>query len=137
MATAAIDVAYIAASYSIPEPTLQTLLDAPTVELVQQLLSQIETKAKEFDELKAEKLRSDVELENAVRTGDNRVRALKASVDKGLKDVEELRKKLNEEGMFNWPWTRPSLTDKLSRKCTLLTRVRTAESQVVFIEFFE
>ncbi|KAK8181536.1 hypothetical protein BKA81DRAFT_276087, partial [Phyllosticta paracitricarpa] len=95
---AAIDTAYIAASYSIPEPTLQNLLDAPTVELVQQLLSQIEVKAKEFDELKAEKLRSDVELENAVRTGDNRARALKASVDKGLKDVEELRKKLNEEG---------------------------------------
>ncbi|KAK8184280.1 hypothetical protein BC567DRAFT_218003 [Phyllosticta citribraziliensis] len=111
MATAAIDTAYIAASYSIPEPTLQTLLDAPTVELVQQLLSHIEAKAKEFDELKAEKLRSDVELENAVRTGDNRARALKASVDKGLKDVEELRRKLNEEGTFNWSTLPAALTN--------------------------
>lgn len=98
MATAAIDTAYIAAAYAVPEPTLQTLLDAPTVELVQQLLAHIETKAREFDEVKAEKLRSDVELENAVRTGDARARALKASVDKNLKELEEVRKKLSEEG---------------------------------------
>ncbi|KAF4312817.1 Prefoldin [Botryosphaeria dothidea] len=97
MATAAIDTAYIAAAYSVPEPTLQTLLDAPTTELVQQLLAKIESRAHEFDEVKAEKLRSDVELENAVRTGDSRARALKASVDKNLKELEEVRKKLNEE----------------------------------------
>lgn len=100
MATAAIDTAYIAAAYSFPEPTLQTLLDAPTVELVQQLLVKIEAKAREFDEVKAEKLRSDVELENAVRTGDARARALKASVDKNLKELEEVRRKLSEEGTF-------------------------------------
>lgn len=97
MATAAIDTAYIAAAYSFPEPTLQTLLDAPTVELVQQLLVKIEAKAHEFDDVKAEKLRSDVELENAVRTGDARARALKASVDKNLKELEEVRRKLSEE----------------------------------------
>lgn len=98
MATAAIDTAYIAAAYSLREPSLRTLLDAPTAELVQELLAKIEAKAREFDEVKAEKLRSDVELENAVRTGDARARALKASVDKNLKEVEEVRKKLNEEG---------------------------------------
>ncbi|KAL1621757.1 Protein mlp1 [Diplodia seriata] len=97
MATVALDTAYIAAAYSVPEPSLQTLLDAPTAELVQDLLAKIEAKAREFDEVKAEKLRSDVELENAVRTGDARARALKASVDKNLKEVEEVRKKLNEE----------------------------------------
>lgn len=101
MATAAIDTAYIAAAYSVPEPTLQTLLDAPTTELVQQLLAKIESRAHEFDEVKAEKLRSDVELENAVRTGDSRARALKASVDKNLKELEEVRKKLNEEGKLS------------------------------------
>lgn len=98
MATAAIDTAYIAAAYSVPEPALETLLDSPTVELVQQLLAKIEGKAHEFDDVKAEKLRSDVELENAVRTGDARARALKSSVDKNLKEVEEVRKKLSEEG---------------------------------------
>ncbi|KAJ9635197.1 Protein mlp1 [Coniosporium tulheliwenetii] len=88
MATAAIDIPYIAASYAVPEPTLRTLLDAPTVELVSSLLEKIEAKAREFDIVKAEKLRSDVELENAVRTGDARARALKAS---------DYRRKLNEE----------------------------------------
>lgn len=97
MAAATVDTAYIAASYAVPEPTIQTLLDAPTVELVTQLLQHIEAKAREFDEIRSEKLRSDVELENAVRMGDARAKALKASVDKGLKEVEELRKKLNEE----------------------------------------
>ena len=98
MAAVAVDVGYLAASYSVPETTLQTLLDAPTVDLVHTLLTQIEAKARENDEIKAEKLRTDVELENTIRSGEARTRALKASVDKGLKDVEELRKKLNESG---------------------------------------
>ncbi len=99
MATAVVDTAYIAASYSIPEPTLQTLLDAPTKELVQSLLEQLVKKAKEFDTLKAEKLRSDVELEHVVHTGEARARALKAAVEKGLKEIEQLRTEVNEKGM--------------------------------------
>ncbi|KAF2203357.1 hypothetical protein GQ43DRAFT_390192 [Delitschia confertaspora ATCC 74209] len=97
MAAATVDVGYLVASYSLPESTLNTLLDAPTVDLVHSLLQQVEAKAREHDEVKAEKLRADVELENAVRSGETRARALKATVDKGLKDVEELRRQLNEE----------------------------------------
>ena len=99
MATTVVNVEYVAASFAVPQLTLQSLLDNPTVELVTSLLQQIEAKAREHDEIKAEKLRSDVELENAVRSGDSRARALKTSVDKGLKEVEELRTKLNDEGM--------------------------------------
>lgn len=98
MAAATVDVGYLAASYSVPEPTLQSLLSGPTVELVQSLLVQIEAKAREYDELKSEKLRSDVELENAIHEGETRQRALKASADKALKEVEELRQKLSQEG---------------------------------------
>lgn len=98
MTAVAVDIGYLAASYSVTESTLHTLLDAPTVDLVRALLEHIEAKARETDEIKAEKLRTDVELENTIRGGEARTRALKTSVDKGLQDVEELRKKLNESG---------------------------------------
>jgi nucleoprotein TPR len=98
MAAAAVDVGYLAASYSVPEPTIQSLLSAPTVELVQSFLAQIETKAREYDELRSEKLRSDVELENAIRSSDTRARSLKASADNAIKEAEELRQKLSQEG---------------------------------------
>lgn len=100
MAAATIDTPYIAASFNVPEPTLHSLLEAPTVELVQVLLEQLESKAREYDSITAEKLRSDVELENAVRTGEVRARALKSSLDKALKEVEQLRTKINDEGKF-------------------------------------
>lgn len=98
MAAATIDTPYIAASFDVPEPTILSLLETPTVELVQVLLEKLEYKAREYDTITAEKLRSDVELENAVRTGEARARALKASLDKALKDVEALRTKVNDEG---------------------------------------
>jgi nucleoprotein TPR len=101
MAAAAVDVGYLAASYAIPEPTLQTLLAEPTVELVQSLLVQIEAKAHEFDDLKSEKLRSDVELENQVHNWETRAKAQKASHDKSLKEVEDLRQKLSQTGEYS------------------------------------
>lgn len=98
MATASVDTSYIAASYSIPEPTLQSLLADPSPEQIQDLLSKIEEKAREHESLQAEKLRSDVELETCVQNGNRRTKQLKESVDKGQKEVEELRKKLSSEG---------------------------------------
>lgn len=100
MAAAAVDVGYLAASYAVPATTLQSLLDSPTVELVQSLLVQIEAKARDYDELKSEKLRADLELENTVRGNETRHKALKATTEKALKDAEELRTKLSEEGEF-------------------------------------
>jgi nucleoprotein TPR len=99
MAAAAVDVGYLAASYSVPVSTLQSLLSTPTIELVQSLLVQIEAKARAYDNLKSEKLRSDLELENIVRSNETRQKALKATADKALKELEELRAKYNEQGM--------------------------------------
>jgi nucleoprotein TPR len=99
MAAAGVDAGYIAQAYSVPEPTITSLLDAPTAEHVRALLAKIEEKAREFEEAQAEKLRTDVELETAVRNGNARAKQLKDSVEKGLKEVEELRKKLAAEGM--------------------------------------
>lgn len=94
--TAAVDVPYLATTYEYAEDDIQALLDSPTAELVNQFLTSLSTKAHEFEELKAEKLRVDVELENTVRTSETKVKAQKATVTKHAKEIEELRVKLNE-----------------------------------------
>ncbi|KAF7184460.1 hypothetical protein CNMCM7691_005528 [Aspergillus felis] len=96
MATATVELPYLASHYAIAESTLTTLTQAPTVELVNQLLEAITKKAHEYDELKSDKLRLEVELENAVRSSDSKIKVLKSSVEKGHADVEEARKKLHE-----------------------------------------
>lgn len=92
----AIDIAYLASTYAVPEDNLQSLLDAPTTDLVRQLLASLTDKGQDFDELRTEKLKVDVELENTIRTSDTKVKAQKASVARHAKEVEELRIKLNE-----------------------------------------
>lgn len=100
MATS-VDTAYLAAYLEVPQPNLSSLLDAPTTELVTSLLSAISTKAREHEELRADKMRADIELENAVRSSETRIQGLKATVDNALKEVEELRQKLTTEGDFS------------------------------------
>ncbi|GLA78746.1 hypothetical protein AtubIFM55763_000637 [Aspergillus tubingensis] len=96
MAAATIELPFISSHYAIAESTLSTLTTAPTVELVNQLLEAITTKAREHDELKSDKIRLEVELDNAVRSRDNKIKVLKSSVEKGHAEVEETRKKLHE-----------------------------------------
>ncbi|KAH1749142.1 hypothetical protein KXV50_009249 [Aspergillus fumigatus] len=96
MATATVELPYLASHYAIAESTLTTLTQAPTVELVNQLLEAITKKAHEYDELKSDKLRLEVELENAVRSSDSKIKVLKSSVEKSHTEVEEARKKLHE-----------------------------------------
>ena len=92
MAAAAVDVGYLAASYAVPETTLQSLLSQPTVALVQTLLVQIEARAREHDDLTSEKIKAEVELEAAVQGGEARARSLKAVADKAtLERVERDR----------------------------------------------
>ncbi|EGE08418.1 filament-forming protein [Trichophyton equinum CBS 127.97] len=98
MATAAVDIPFLASHYAIPEIALTTLSEKPTVELVNQLLESISTKARETEELKSDKLRLEVELENAVRGGEAKVKVLKSSVEKGLEEISNLRNKLQESG---------------------------------------
>ncbi|KAG2418026.1 hypothetical protein HFD88_001126 [Aspergillus terreus] len=96
MAATTIELPYLASHYSIAESSLSTLTQAPTVELVNQLLEAITKKAREFDDLKSDKLRVEVELENAVRSSDSKIKVLKSSVEKGHAEMEETRKKLHE-----------------------------------------
>jgi nucleoprotein TPR len=101
MAETAIELPYLASHYAIPEATLSTLTQAPTADLVNQLLESITKKAHAFDELKSDKLRLEVELENAVRSNESKIKVLKVTVEKGHSEIEDLRKKLHESGMIH------------------------------------
>ncbi len=98
MATAQLDIPQLSSYFALPQVTITTILDAPTTELVQTLLDKVSAKAREHDEIASEKLKLEVELENAVRTGETKNRVLRSSVDKGLKEVTDLKQKLQAEG---------------------------------------
>jgi|SRR5579862_2925812 len=102
MAATVVDVAYLSSYLSVPESTLSTFVDDPTRELVNAVLQAVTIQAKEHDEVSARKLHLEVELESSVRTGDSRSRSLKAGVEKGLKELAELREKLKEEGKIKF-----------------------------------
>ncbi|CAL3969160.1 unnamed protein product [Diplocarpon coronariae] len=97
MATAILDVDYLSAYLSVPQPTLNSVIDSPTSELVRSVLEAVTAKAREHDELAADKLRVDIELENSVRSSEIRIEGLRANVEKAQKTVEEVRIKLKEE----------------------------------------
>jgi nucleoprotein TPR len=99
MAAAGLDVDYLSAYLNLPQQTLTSVLDSPTTDLVQAVLEAITAKAREYHELAADKLRADIELENAVRSSETRIEGLRASLEKSQKTVEEVRTKLQEEGI--------------------------------------
>ncbi|QPH10575.1 hypothetical protein C2857_001955 [Epichloe festucae Fl1] len=97
MAATQIDTGYIAGHLGLDQSVVTSLVTEPTVDLVATLLQAIAAKAHEFDTLYADKLQTDIELENAVRSSENRSQASKGTAEKALKDVEEARQKLKEE----------------------------------------
>jgi nucleoprotein TPR len=98
MAAAVLDVDYLSAYLDVPQQTVKNTIDAPTAELIQAVLIAVTNKAREHDELVADKLRVDIELENAVRSSETRIEGLKASIEKAQKTAEEVRTQLKEEG---------------------------------------
>ncbi|KAF8866764.1 hypothetical protein BDZ45DRAFT_795225 [Acephala macrosclerotiorum] len=97
MAAAVLDVDYLSSYLSVPQQSINNAIDAPTAELVRSILDAVTAKAREHDELAADKLRVDIELENAIRSSETRIEGLRANVEKAQKTVEEVRTKLNEE----------------------------------------
>ncbi|OAA51540.1 filament-forming protein [Metarhizium rileyi] len=97
MAAAGVDVGYVAGYLDLDQPVIATLTTEPTAELVATLLQAVAAKAHEFDTLYADKLQTDIELENAVRSSESRSQASKSTTEKALKDVEEARQRLKEE----------------------------------------
>lgn len=100
MATAVLDVEYLSGYLNISQDNITAVLDAPTADLVRSVLDAVTTKAREHDVLAADKIRVDIELENAVRSSETRIEGLRTSVEKAQKTVEEVRTKLKEEGYY-------------------------------------
>lgn len=98
MAVAVLDMEYLSGYLRVPQPTLTTLIDAPTAELVRSILEAVIEKAHEHQHLAADKLRLDIEFENAVRTSETRIEGLRLSLEKAQKNVEDVRTNLKEEG---------------------------------------
>jgi nucleoprotein TPR len=102
MAATDVDVGYLAGHLGLEQPVLTTLTTDPTPDLVSNLLQAVIAKAQEFDTLYADKLQTDIELENAVRSSESRSQASKSTVEKALKDLEEARQKVKEEGTLRF-----------------------------------
>lgn len=97
-AQVAVDFGYLSTHLGVAENTLETAAAQPTADLVTAVLQAVAAKAREFDNLYAEKLQVDIELENAVRSAESRCQTFKATADKALKDAEEIRTRLQQEG---------------------------------------
>ena len=102
-ATEVLDVVQLSTFCSLPQTSINALLDAPTTDLVRTLLQNIMTKTREHEEAKSANLKLSVELENAVRGGDAKNRQLKSSLDKALKEAADLRQKIHDEGEVRSP----------------------------------
>ena len=99
MAITQLDLAQLSSFCSLPQHSINTLLDAPTAGLVRTLLENISVRAHEHNDSASERLKLGVELENAVRGGETKNRILKGSIDKGLKEATDLKQKLQAEGI--------------------------------------
>jgi nucleoprotein TPR len=119
---AEVDVRAVATFASLPETTISTILEKPTAELVRSLLHNISIKAQEYDQLKSQKFRLEVELETAVRTSESKVKALKGSVERGLAEVTRIRTELQHSGKS----LQSSVVNsaKMFRKCSIKGRTR-------------
>lgn len=95
MAAAEVDLSYLSTHAGVPQPDLDAVVTAPTVDLVASVLGAIVTKLRDLEQ---EKFQLGVELEAAFRGAESRCEQFKATTDKALKDVEELRQKLQTEG---------------------------------------
>ena len=98
MAAVDLDFAQLSSFTSLSQSSITLLFDTPTTELISALLTNVSAKARDFDDLKSQQLKLNVELENAIRGGETKSRVLKASVDKGQKEAAALRQKLEAEG---------------------------------------
>lgn len=92
------DLSRISSVYSLQQSSLDELLQSAN-SFVPDLYRAMLAKAAEFDELRGAKLRVDVELEQAVRTADTRVRSMKAQLDSSLQETQVLRTKSTETGL--------------------------------------
>lgn len=98
MAAADVDVGYLSAHLGVPDEIISETISQPTAELVKAVLAAVAAKAHEYEVTEAEKLRLGIELEGAIRGSEARCEQFKETSDKALKELEETREKLRNEG---------------------------------------
>lgn len=101
MAAAELDVPLLSNYCSLPQQSIDTLVNTPTAELVRSFLQNVATRAREHNELVSEDCRLKVELESAVRKVENKDRTQKISIEKAGKEAAELKQKLQAEGRYS------------------------------------
>ncbi|KAK4145277.1 uncharacterized protein C8A04DRAFT_10854 [Dichotomopilus funicola] len=130
MAAAEVDLAYLSAHAGVPEADLDTVVATPTVELVASVLGAIVIKLRDLEN---EKFQLNVELEAAYRSAESRCEQFKGTTDKALKDVEEVRQKLQNEET-----ARRSLENELqtlkSSGTTSLSEIETLRARIASLE---
>lgn len=133
VAQTTIDEAYLVAFYGCTENDLNKLIATPTRDLVASFLQRATLKAKEFEFLKAQKLQTDVELENAVRTSDTKQRAQKATLTRQAKELEALRTKVNEAESSRETYV-TKLSDLQSNALDTTNETQTLRSRITSLE---
>ena len=98
MAVAELDLPQLSSFCSVPQASLNTLIDAPTADLVQQLLGKVLDKANDFRSLQSENLRLSVESEAAVRGHESKTKVLKSQLEKSHKELATFQQKLQDQG---------------------------------------
>jgi nucleoprotein TPR len=98
MAAAGVDVGYLATHLGMPETNISIATSDPTADLVNSILAAVAAKAHEFDALFSLKLQLEVQLETSVRGAEAQRDASNETAKKALKDLEDIRQKLNQEG---------------------------------------
>jgi nucleoprotein TPR len=94
--------ARLATFLSVSDEDIRSLASI-TEAYIASILQAVVAKANEFDELKADKLRVEVELEQSVRTADSRVKSMKGQLDLALAETQELRIKASRIGSSSSP----------------------------------
>jgi len=95
--TPGFDIPRISSFLQLPQKIVEDI-SAIDQAFVSQFLTALTTKARQYDELKAEKLRVDVEMEQNARTAIVRSTGMKTRLDAALAEAQQLRVKVTEAG---------------------------------------
>lgn len=135
MAAATVDIEFLSGYLNLPQPSLTEALDTPTVELVNAVLLAVSAKAREHQELEADKHQVDTELEAAILGSEARTKDLQQTADKALKEANELREKLAAEGTNESKNSYKQLANGIDRNGTRFTRHGASTTQILVIHF--
>lgn len=95
----AIDITRLSTFLLVGEDVISSLAGI-TEDYITSVLRAIDDRAREYEDLRADKLRIEVELEQSVRTADNKVKGMKKQLDASLAETQELRSRLENSGLF-------------------------------------